>query len=166
MQLISASNLTLLSQHKGFGLIEVLVAIVIFAGGVLGVATMQLSGLSLLSNSNSLNTAVIGASDMADRIRANKSGLDSGAYDNLTGKTTARSCATTCTPIQIAQRDALEILEQLKTTLSEPNLSIINAGNDLYTIRITWTEKAGADWGFADNVAGNNTQLHSFTFLP
>ena len=166
MQLTSNTNLTSASKNKGFGLIEVLVAIVIFAGGVLGIATMQLSGLSLLANSNALNTAVIGASDMADRIRANKSGLENGAYDNLTGKTTARACATTCTPAQIAQRDALEILEQLKTTLSEPNLLILDAENDLYTIRITWTEKAGADWGFADNVAGDNTQSHSFTFLP
>lgn len=151
---------------RGFGLIEVLIAIVIFAAGVLGVAGMQLNGLSMLSNSNALNTAVVGAADMADRIRANPLGLESGAYDNVNGKATVSACQGTCTPDQIAKQDAAEILAQLQTNLISPNLTVLNANNGLYTVEVSWTEKENADWSFADNVVGENTQSHRFTFLP
>lgn len=156
MQLINASQKIDTIKNNGFGMIEVLIALIIFAGGVLGIATMQLNGLGLLSNSNAMNIAVISASDMADRMRANPLGVEAGHYDNLIGDTAA-SCESICTPAQAALFDAYSVKEQLAQNLISPQLEIINANNNLYTINISWQEKAKT---------ANETKVHRFTFMP
>jgi type IV pilus assembly protein PilV len=145
------------SGYLGFGLLEALIAIVIFSGGVLGIASMQLNGLSMLSNSNALSTAVLGASDMADRMRANPQGVGGGAYDAITGGETAPACSTTCTPAQTALYDAHSIKKQLSSTLSDVTLSVTSVANDMYTIKVSWTEKVKNS---------TETKVHRFTFLP
>lgn len=156
MQLITASNNPNNINNIGFGMIEVLIALVIFAGGVLGIATMQLNGLGLLSNSNAMNIAVLSASDMADRMRANPLGVEAGDYDNVKGET-ATDCSSLCTPAQTALFDAYSVKQQLTQNLIAPKLEVINASNDLYTVNITWTEKAKN---------ANETKTHRFTFMP
>lgn len=140
----------------GFGMIEVLVALVIFAGGVLGIATMQLGGLSLLSNSNAVNVAVLSANDMADRMRANPLGVEAGSYNNIKGDSPA-NCNSSCSPTQIAAFDAYSIKQQLSQNLISPTLQVINANNDLYTINISWIEKSKNT---------HATKTHRFTFMP
>lgn len=156
MRLITASQKMGSIKNYGFGMIEVLVALIVFASGVLGIATMQLNGLGLLSNSNAMNIAVISASDMADRMRANPLGVEAGYYDNLKGDTAA-SCESVCTPAQAALFDAYSVKKQLSQNLISPQLEVINASNNLYTINISWQEKAKNT---------NETKVHRFTFMP
>jgi len=69
---------------KGFSMIELLVAVLVLAIGVLGISSMQM--LSLQSNRGALHRAeaVHLAYDMLDRIRANPLGTPVGqAYDGL-----------------------------------------------------------------------------------
>lgn len=141
---------------SGFGMIEILIALVVFAGGILGIATMQLSGLGLLSNSNAINVAVLSASDMADRMRANPLGVEAGNYNNLKG-TTSASCTTTCSPEQTALFDAYSVKQQLTENLISPTLEITSANDNLYTINITWSEKAKNS---------SEVKEHRFTFMP
>ncbi|WP_082354055.1 type IV pilus modification protein PilV [Marinagarivorans algicola] len=140
----------------GFGMIEVLVSLVIFAGGILGIATMQLGGLGLLSNSNAMNVAVLSANDMADRMRANPLGVEAGSYNNIKGDTSA-NCDSLCSPEQTAVFDAYSIKQQLSQSLISPTLHVINASNNLYTIHISWVEKAKNT---------HTTKTHRFTFMP
>ena len=144
------------TKVQGFGLIEVLVALLVFAGGVLGIASMQLSGLGMISNSNALSIAVLGANDMADRMRANPLGIEGGAYDAIDGAESLPEC-TSCTPQQIAQMDAYSIKQQLTDNLSNSTLGVTSVGNDLYTVSVTWTEKVKSS---------SETKTHRFTFLP
>lgn len=144
------------TKAKGFGLIEVLVALLVFAGGVLGIASMQLNGLGMIANSNALSIAVLGANDMADRMRANPLGTEAGAYSAINGSENLPECSV-CTPQQIAQMDAYRIKEQLSANLSNAALSVANVGNDMYTISISWTEKVKQS---------SETKTHRFTFLP
>lgn len=140
----------------GFGMVEILIALLVFAGGILGIAAMQLNGLSLLSNSNAMNIAVLGASDMADRMRANPLGVAAGDYKNLKGSTTV-SCTEICTPAQTALLDAYSVKQQLNQSLISPSLEITTTNNDLYTINISWTEKMKSN---------NEVKQHRFSFIP
>lgn len=55
----------------GFSLIEVLVAVVIFSIGLLGVAALQLTTIKLVSDTQYRSYATLLANDMIDRMRAN-----------------------------------------------------------------------------------------------
>lgn len=157
MQLVKRTTPHTKNIETGFGLIEVLVALLVFAGGVLGIASMQLNGLGMISNSNSLSVAVIAASDMADRMRANPIGVSNGAYDGISGSENLPSCSTTCTPDQIALIDAFRIKEELSNSLSDPTLTVSSVANDMFTISISWSEKIKQT---------SETKSHRFTFLP
>lgn len=154
-----------LKKSSGFGLIEVLIAIYIFATGILGIASMQLNGLSMLSNSNALNIAVISAGDMADRIRSNPIGLEEGAYSSLVGRDEKPVCEGVCTPQQKALSDAYDIQKQLETTLNSPSLSVTSVGNGMYTVEIKWQEKEINEWRLGGD-DDDNHQVHRFTFIP
>lgn len=58
-------------QVRGFALIEVLVAVVVLAIGILGASAMQLTALRVRHESLLLSNAAQMASAMADRVRAN-----------------------------------------------------------------------------------------------
>ncbi len=66
--------------QRGFTMIEVLVAVLILAIGLLGVAGVQLLSMQQTSNSNMRSVATIYAQDVAERVRAN-GGANLGASD-------------------------------------------------------------------------------------
>ena len=141
--------------NRGFGLLEALVAVAVFSGGVLGIAIMQLKSLSVLSDSNDMSIAVISAADLADKMRANPEGVSQGHY-KATSSPSSASC-TNCTPSQMANNDIAEIYSQLDANLSGVQLEIKDAADGFYTIDITWKEKVDSSI---------SSKSHSFTFLP
>ncbi len=73
------------NKQAGFTLIEILVAVLILAVGLLGFAALQISAVSAGQESYFRSQALIVAESLADRIRANR---DYAAWDNradLTG---------------------------------------------------------------------------------
>lgn len=60
-----------MQKQTGFTLIEILVTIVIFAFGMLGVAGLQMVSLTGMDTAQYRSFATLKASDMADRMRAN-----------------------------------------------------------------------------------------------
>ncbi len=69
---------------QGFDLVEILVTIVLFAIGVLGLAGLQVRSLGDSHASAYRTIASQQAYDIADRIAANLAGVAAGHYDNLT----------------------------------------------------------------------------------
>ena len=69
---IDAAGGVMSCQVKGFTLVEVLVALVIFAVGLLGIAALHIEGLNAGRTALNRTQAVALASDLADRIRANR----------------------------------------------------------------------------------------------
>lgn len=68
------------SQY-GITLIEILVAIVILAIGLLGVAALQMVGLKNTHSSSLHTQATTSATDILDRMRINRSAALAGDYD-------------------------------------------------------------------------------------
>ncbi len=103
-----------LRKSLGFTMIEVLVAILVLSVGLLGIAALQLSSLKVNQGAYYRSQASILATDILDRMRANRNAYLAGNYDNLnTGngvqsEQTCVSAATGCSVAQIALQDFRE----------------------------------------------------------
>lgn len=67
-----------LRSNRGFSMIELLVAVLVLAIGLLGVAGVQLLSMQQTSNSNMRSQATLAAQDVAERVRANAGGAIGG----------------------------------------------------------------------------------------
>ncbi|HET6633125.1 MAG TPA: type IV pilus modification protein PilV [Rhodanobacteraceae bacterium] len=155
-------------NRTGFGLIEVLVAVLVFSLGLIGLAGLMVMSTQANHGAFIRTQATFLAQNMADRMRANPVGLWADAYDDtypVTGTALACSEASPCTPAQVAVRDKQQwstMLKQLlpdddnlKTTSIEctsddatalasiPSFSAKRAPYDgTCTMKITWTERS------------------------
>jgi type IV pilus assembly protein PilV len=142
-----------MNKSAGFTLIEVLIAMIILAGGLLGLAGLQAT--SLKNNQSAYNRikATQLAYDIADRMRANyaeakKSKGDNVYLDVTTPPTKAeQTCTNTtgCNPGIMALNDlfewsqALDLATNPSGGLPNGKGKITNQGV-VYTITIDWTE--------------------------
>jgi type IV pilus modification protein PilV len=81
--IVKAMNMKrIASSNKGFSLIEVLVSLVIFAIGVLGLVGMYFASLKAQSDAKNRSAITLSMSSMMDRITANPKGafVASGGY--------------------------------------------------------------------------------------
>jgi type IV pilus assembly protein PilV len=96
---------------RGFTLIEVLIAIVILAVGLISLARLFVFGVQNNKSAHLRTVATQQAYDMADRMRANMAALIAtpAGYDKPAATQTA-ACRTTagCTPAQMAAHDFFE----------------------------------------------------------
>ena len=72
-------------RQKGFTLVEVLVALLILAVGILGFAALQVTALRGGSSSHLRSQAVLIAYDVMDRLRANRNAAIAGNYNIALG---------------------------------------------------------------------------------
>lgn len=147
----------------GFSLIEVLVALLVLAIGLLGLAALQTTGLKFGHQSYERTQAVLQAYDIIDRIRANKSGAGSTintAYNSVAlGNlpTVSVDCATaSCTGDQLAAYDVRSWNTANASLLAEGKGAICkgtftNDSNNyptacsttgsIYRVALTWREQ-------------------------
>lgn len=83
-----------LHNDKGFSLLEVLVAVVILAVGLLAAASMQTMALTATTTSRNSTLAVQLAEEMVDRIRVNAGSTPEIYYDLNTGSCSSLSSTT------------------------------------------------------------------------
>lgn len=138
-------------RQAGFTLIEVLVALVVMAVGMLGIAGLYIESLRSGQMSVSYTNAVTLAASMADRIRANQTGI--GAYagaaaGNATAGTAANNCVNgvaDCTAAQLAIDDWFWWYEDVKAQMPEGRQASIQVANaapvNVYTILLQWPER-------------------------
>lgn len=67
--------------HRGFTLIEVLVALLVLSIGLLGLAALQNTALQFNTDSYQRTQATLLAYDILDRMRTNPSAVSAGNYD-------------------------------------------------------------------------------------
>lgn len=141
-------------RQPGFSLIEVLVALVILSVGMLGILTLQVKGLQFSQTAMSNTQAVILASDMIDRIRANSIGItnynvgfagaDAALPQPICGDLNGNAVGGTCTPAQLAVFDVWQwktSLEQASLMPSATGSVAIQANNRAVTITMLWLER-------------------------
>lgn len=128
--------------EKGFTLIEVLVAVVMLAIGLLGVAGLQLMGQRTNDSAYLRSQAALQAYDMTDRMRANLAGVRAGGYDDVSGTGSDPECIDSgCTPLALAQYDAFEWNTTNQTVLpSGQGTVVFDAGTSTFAIEVAWDD--------------------------
>lgn len=84
------------NRQNGLGIIEVLVALVVVSLGVLGMASLQLTGMQHSTGGLNRSKALLYAENMAARMRVNRDGAQLNAYQNFDSASAV--CGTRPTP--------------------------------------------------------------------
>ncbi|WP_160060342.1 type IV pilus modification protein PilV [Psychromonas sp. L1A2] len=159
-----------MNKDKGFSLIEVLVALIVVAIGVLGHAKMQAKSMSLVQQNFFAQTANTALLDLAQRIRSNSDLADSFIYSNLSSGddiTSNKNCSTsTCTESEFATAELAEWFDHLQNNLPSPRFSIAVDSSDvnLYNLMLIWdAAKTGVGSATCDTTALNSYQCGSMS---
>ena len=130
----------------GFSLVETMVALVVLAVGMLGIAGLYVTTLRSGGEAIYRMQAVNLAADLADRIRTNR-----GATVAYAGAAADNNCygagAVDCAPALMAANDLFVWQQQLAAILPGGNGAVVVAPAAAppftYTITINWTESGG-----------------------
>ncbi len=129
------------NANAGFTLVEVLITLVIFSIGLLGLAALQANSMVNSHNAYLRSQATLMANDMADRMRANIVGVAANRYNNLNGIPVNPGCiAVDCTPAQIAVFDAFEWNTTLNAELPAGAGTVTGNSVD-FIITVRWDER-------------------------
>jgi type IV pilus assembly protein PilV len=144
----------------GFSIVEALIALVVLSIGMLGIAALYVESLQAGRSAIYRTQAVNLATDMADRIRANR--LARAAYNLPAGaQPAAGQCAPTntrasvnCTPQQLATDDLARWLATIRAQMPGGGEDGLPTGtvnvNELgataaYSIQVIWSEPGARD---------------------
>lgn len=170
----------LMRGQRGVSLLEVLVAVVIFSIGMLGLALMQLKGAQFTKDAGSRTTAILMARSITDAMRANPAAARAPipvspataagpcpycttTYSTM--PTVASACSGVASDGDAAAKCSLaRWMDHLKTAMPGPSTG--NPGS------VTWDGTMGAyviktSWSggkLKDTDSGNST--YSFTYMP
>ena len=159
-----------MKKNTGFTLIEVLVAMLILAAGLLGLAGLQASGLQQNQNATFRSQATALAYDLADRIRANSGQIGTYLAPVAALNGNCLTVAGNCSAQQMANHDMAEWNAAL---LGMPGggvgffVQTAGAGtaedttDDVYTISVNWDDDKD---GSMDNDGDGNVDVNDALF--
>lgn len=121
-------------------MIEVLVALLILAVGLLGVAGTQSLALKSTTNSNTRSMVTMHAQEIAERMRANMPAVKDGHYDDISSAGSQSSCNPGCSSEELASLDRYEWITNLQEDVPSATASVTYS-NGMAEIQIDWTER-------------------------
>lgn len=133
-------------QQVGFSLVEVMVALVVLAVGMLGIASLSVTTLRSSGSAISRMQAVNLASDLADRIRANRFGREAYADPDTPAEKPCIGSAANCSKADMAENDLFLWQAQIDALLpGNPDGKVVYAQGavdapDDYSITVSWKE--------------------------
>ncbi len=136
-----------MNKHNGFTLIEVLIAMLVLAVGLLGLAGLQAYSLRNTQSAYNRSLATELAYDLADRMRANLTEAQkyaTSAYITITPPSSATaqaSCysAPGCSGNIMAQNDLFEWNSAAISSLPSGVVGVTVAA-PIYTITVSWND--------------------------
>lgn len=166
---VKQNSRMLCRKQQGIGIIEVLIALVVVSLGVLGMASLQLTGIKHSSSGFNRSMAVLFTENLASRIRSNPDSVQAthyAGYDSAGVNCNTRPApfcqasigvaAETCEPAEMAAFDLYSIACGSIGSDGEARdgvTNLLNAGrlqvqcadvpcesNSNYTLTITWNE--------------------------
>ncbi|NJD05253.1 MAG: type IV pilus modification protein PilV, partial [Methylococcaceae bacterium] len=126
---------------EGFTLVEVLVAVLVLAIGLLGMAGLQAVGLKNNNTAYLRSQATFLAYELADRMRANNAVLNE-FYGTVTGTEANpnNDCTSApCSQQDMAKNDIYQWLQSLQSSLPMGTGTVTKAGA-VHTITIKWDD--------------------------
>ncbi|GAB4193365.1 MAG: hypothetical protein Tsb002_23830 [Wenzhouxiangellaceae bacterium] len=172
------------SKTAGYTLVEVMVAVLVLSIGLAALGLLQVSTVQNTYNSNNRAMAVMAAEAMADRVRANITGYEFGAYANLTAPGAAVACTpgAPCDPIAIAQAEYANWNQELAVNLpqgagvlcmdgddgdindGEPGAPACGGGANV--IKVFWRESSSGAGANANEQVENQWRVFGTPFFP
>ena len=166
---MKAKRLPLLDRSRrsgGFTLLEVLIAMLVFAIGLLGIAGLQAAGMRFVQGSQFRSVALAQAESMVERMRANPRAVIAGNYhmgSRPSGIT--KDCdVESCSPSELARYDLVVWEQGSRLDSSGANATVLPKGTGLvclgevraedwtcgaltnskpfYTVNLRWEERA------------------------
>lgn len=133
-----------MKNTNGFTLVELMVAILVLAIGLLGLAGLQVTGLSSNHNAYLRTQATLLAQDMADRMRDNRGNLAAyaGTYAGTASPASPPCEASSSSPCSSADLVGSDIFAWTQGLAQLPGGvgTITAVGGGVYTISIQWNE--------------------------
>ena len=132
-------------KANGFTLLEVLIALVIFSFGLLALAALMAKGLQYNTSALHRSYASTQAYDMADRMRANRLGLESPYYYSDINPPAGDPPSCLCNQACSCDKEAMATFDAWQWNSANESLlpsgsGIVSKAGDTYTITVTWIE--------------------------
>ncbi|MBT8143444.1 MAG: type IV pilus modification protein PilV [Gammaproteobacteria bacterium] len=147
-------------KQQGFTLLETLIALVVLSVGMLGIASLHVEGLRNGRTASLRTKAMTLATDMTEKMRANRVGARAGDYvvgdagngsNNECADDLAGAATINCTPAQMAAHDIWlwkQALQSPQTGLPAGAIATITSDGAVrptFTISVAWTENGVDD---------------------
>ncbi|SEM96614.1 type IV pilus modification protein PilV [Nitrosomonas marina] len=151
---------------RGFSMLEVLITVLVLSFGLLGMAGLIMTGMKSNATAHFRSVAIHQTHDIADRMRANLSGVRNGSYNDLTTNIPA---SNDCTAAE-CDADQMAVYDHAQWNVANGNLLPNGQGTvsgDLvngYVITIMWTEKDRG--GGCQGVVSPETRCFLTRFSP
>ena len=172
-----------IKHQTGFTLIEVMIAILIFSVGLMGMAALMVLSVKTNQSAYLRTQASFLAQGFADRMRANMSQIPSynGTYDASTIGPDPCSGGIACIPTEVVNRDRALWSQQLVNSLPNPTATVACVGALLgfpgqpttpfsgqCTLTIQWDEAtlARGTLSATPGTAAANLQTFAWVFQP
>lgn len=129
-------------KEKGIALIEVLVAVLVLAVGLLGMAAMQVQSSQMTNGAEQRTQAVLLTADMMDRIRANRGNATD--YNGISVDPATTTCSTSYTPsgtATVSANDASAWANLVVCLLPEGTGTVaVNGVTGAVTVTVDWAK--------------------------
>jgi type IV pilus assembly protein PilV len=161
-------------KNKGFSLLELLIALLVFSIGLLGLAGLLVVSVKTNQSAYLRSQASFLSQSMADRMRNNIMGVWTNAYNSAIPGGATTTCP--CTPAQLATRDLFMWSQELASFLPNAtgNINCVRSSavavpnNDrrrppydgVCTLTLNWSEAT-----LDREAAGGAPQLQTFTWV-
>lgn len=151
-----------MNKVLGFSLIEVLIALLVLALGLLGLAGLQVTSLKNNLSAYNRSQATLLAYDLADRMRANVAAATTYTSTDPSKAIPQSACTTApgCSPQNMAINDLFEWNSSLVSTglslvRGTITVTVNTVTGNIYSIEIIWDDDR-------DTILNDHTYITSF----